>query len=501
MKFRLLSISLLCLPLLSWSHGGGHPTRYVSASGTDSGECEKPETACASIEYTVNKSSKGDQILVAEGLYIVDEVEVFYLLSNMVQMTGGYSTSNQFKQQDSERYATKIQGIAHTYRDALAERGFQLVQDQKGQELGLRTNEKTWLKQYSKLTTVASSSEGCNNGKSGVNDCHNIDKLSHIPLSQFSSKPTGANDIWGFVDLNNQREYALIGLNNGTAIMDVSTPENPVEVGFIAGESSTWRDIKVLQRFDDTSQRYHAWAYVTTEANQGLQIIDLSDLPNSVNLAVTDHDTFVSAHNVYIANVDYSSGLAIPGMQPYLYILGANTNGGRFMAYSLDNPLKPVLLTTGSRGYVHDGTSLFIDDERIASCPSGLSPCELFIDFNETSVDIWDVSDKSQNHLISATSYQELGYVHSGWWSSDKKTLFVQDELDERDRGLNTTLRALDISDLSKPTLGGCYQGPTQAIDHNGFSKANYYYMSNYRRALAVLDVSDISAIKEVGFF
>ena len=41
------------------------------------------------------------------------------------------------------------------------------------------------------------------------------------------------------------------------------------------------------------------------------------------------------------------------------------------------------------------------------------------------------------------TSYPNVGYVHSGWWSEDKQTIFVHDELDERNRGLRTTLQGL----------------------------------------------------------
>ena len=80
-------------------------------------------------------------------------------------------------------------------------------------------------------------------------------------------------------------------------------------------------------------------------------------------------------------------------------------------------------------------------------------------------------------------------------------TLLVQDELDERELGIKTTLRAMDISDLVNPAIIGTYTGQTYAIDHNGFSVGNYYYMSNYRRGLSVIDISDPSAMADVAFF
>ncbi len=38
-----------------------------------------------------------------------------------------------------------------------------------------------------------------------------------------------ANDIWGYVD-GNGNEYAIVGLNDGTSIVDVTDPANPFEV-------------------------------------------------------------------------------------------------------------------------------------------------------------------------------------------------------------------------------------------------------------------------------
>ena len=499
---KYLTIAAAMSALLAVAHGGGHPTRFVSPDGVDSGECGSPKNACASINFAVQQSNKGDKIRVAAGSYEVDELEVFYLLSAMVEIKGGYSPNDGFDKQDAGKHLTKIVGVPFSYREKLAERGFTLVQDQKGltgDDLGVK--EKTWLSTYSKLTSAQSASQECINGMAGDNPCHNIDRVSHLPLSVFSSNPTSANDIWGFVDLNTQREYALIGLNNGTSIVDVSDAANPQEIGHISAALSTWRDIKVYQYFDQGDQRYKAYAYITTEANQGLQVVDLNDLPNSVSLAATRNGDFLAAHNVYLANTDYATGTALEGMTPYLYVSGSNRSGGVFLTYELSNPLAPQLVSQGSSGYVHDATTLVIDDERTANCAPGHNPCEILVDFNENTVDIWDMTDKTAPFLISKTSYPNVGYVHSGWWSADKMTVFVQDELDERDNGLRTTLRAMDISDLTAPCVSNIYTGPTNAIDHNGFSKGNYYYMSNYRRGLTVLDVSDVSSIHEVAFF
>ena len=49
----------------------------------------------------------------------------------------------------------------------------------------------------------------------GIYPCSGYDLLGRIPLSAFGAM--AANDIWGWTDPMTQKEYALIGLDNGTA--------------------------------------------------------------------------------------------------------------------------------------------------------------------------------------------------------------------------------------------------------------------------------------------
>jgi len=484
-----------------FAHSGAHPIRFVSASGFDDGVCNKAQAPCKTIAYAVNQSSKGDKIHVAEGEYRVAGLDIFFLLSDMVELKGGYSKN--FRQHDNNNHQVSIRGIPAEYRAKLAERGFRLIQDTKGEDIQLSIEDKRLLAIYKKITNKKEGPAACENGMAASYECHNIDLQSHIPLTEFSTNPSSANDIWGFVDLNNQKEYALVGLRNATVVVDVSDPTAPVEIGSISGIGSTWRDIKVYQYFDDNESQYKAYAYVTTEANtQGMQILDLNDLPNQVTLAATISE-FSTAHNVYLANINYSNGTPLDGLTPYIYIEGSNKSGGAFRVFNLIDPINPTLESTApsGSGYIHDATSFVISDSRTDQCANGHNPCELFIDFNEKTVDIWDMTDLNSPLLLSSTGYTGASYTHSGWWSEDKMTIFIQDELDEQSLGLNTTLRALDISNLTSPQIIGTYTGQTAAIDHNGFTLGNYYYMSNYRRGLSVIDISDPTNMKDVALF
>jgi len=500
-----VAVAIITYPKLQvTAHSGAHPVRYVSASGTDNGVCDKASAPCKTIVYAVNQSSKGDEVRVAKGNYPVKGIDLFYLLSDMVVIKGGFSTD--FKNRNKDKFLTSIIGIPGEYRKKLDKRGFHLLSDSKEFDIQLSIEDRKLLNQYKQMTTKIEGPAECVDGKALGYECHNIDLQSHMPLNEFSSTPSSANDIWGHTDLNNQKEYAIIGLRGSTAFVDISDPTNPIEVATIGGNGSTWRDIKVYQHFDNTANKYKAYAYVTTDkADQGMQIIDLSNLPTNVTLIKTLND-FSEAHNVFISNLDYSDNTALSGLIPMIYISGSNLNTGdekgSYQIYNLTDPADPQLeANSGSgAGYIHDAASFVIDDARTASC-NNHSPCEILIDFNAYNLDIWDITDKSAPYKIKNISYTTSDYIHSGWWSEDKMTIFIQNELDEQRKGVNTTLEALDISDLNNPQIIGTYVGQTAAIDHNGFTLGTEYYMSNYRRGLSLIDISDPSNMTDIGFF
>ena len=347
----------------------------------------------------------------------------------------------------------------------------------------------------------AISAADCVNGSAGGLSCNNVNLWSQIALHEFSSDPQHANDIWGFYDLNTEREYALIGLHNGIAIVDVSNPSAPVEIDTVAGASSTWRDIKVYQFFDETSRRFRAYAYVTTDAsNIGLRLIDLSGLPHAVSGSVAVSPE-LRAHNVYITNLDYTTSLVVDGVPPVLYTAGSDLSGGRIRGYSLDMPtLLSLAAAASTGGDSHDLSSVTIRDARINQCPGATNYCVVLIDANEDKFQIWDATNPANPIRLSLTGYAELGYVHSAWFTRDGRYAFVQDELDELDLGTNTRLRIFDMSNLAQPVLAGTWTGTEAAIDHNGFVRGNRYYLANYTRGLTILDISNPVQPVESGF-
>src|SRR5690606_21603242 len=164
----------------------------------------------------------------------------------------------------------------------------------------------------------------------------NMDSISHVDYNLLHS--TVINDVWGYEDeLGN--EYALVGTQKGTSVVDVSTPSNPLEIFWEPGMESIWRDLKT---YDD-------YAYVTTEAQNGLLIIDLSPLPASTVLSTSYYtgpigQEWFSAHNLYVTDDGYA------------YIFGANRgNGGVIILDIHTDPMNPIEVGVFDDWYTHDG--------------------------------------------------------------------------------------------------------------------------------------------------
>ena len=170
-----------------------------------------------------------------------------------------------------------------------------------------------------------------------VYSCSNYDLMGHVSLEEMDAED--GNDCWGWTDQENGREYAIMGVNNGTAFIDITDSTNPVYLGKLptATLDSSWRDMKV----------YNDHVYIVSEANDhGLQVFDLTNLRGveSAKIFSADHTSnqFGQAHNIA---VNEDSG--------YAYVAGAGGKG--IYAFNLLNPLTPTIdLEAPSFGYSHD---------------------------------------------------------------------------------------------------------------------------------------------------
>jgi choice-of-anchor B domain-containing protein len=339
----------------------------------------------------------------------------------------------------------------------------------------------------------------CASGKSGVFACRSVEQQANIALDEFQSNPRAASNLWGYTDPDDGNEYAIIGLSNGTAVVQVTNPIKPRVVGIVRAKDSDWREVKVYSVFNSTTRKWDAYAYVSTEAqNGGLQVIDLSALPNRVSLAYTDREISTS-HTLFVANVDFVSGKRIEGLTPVLYVQGSNVAG--LVAYSLANPKNPKIIGRYTETYVHDIYAETFSGARANQCADGHNPCEVVFASTGRDLRTIDFTDKSNPVVLHRLEYPRVGYAHSSWISSNKNWLFNFDEFDEIDSGTNTRILTINIQNFRNMRVAGTFHGREKSIEHNGYVVGNRLYLSHYTRGLVVMDVTNPTRIREIAFF
>jgi choice-of-anchor B domain-containing protein len=311
--------------------------------------------------------------------------------------------------------------------------------------------------------------------------CKNIDLLHRVHIDAMGGdQNTTGSDIWGWTDAATGKEYAIMGLSNGTSFVDISEPKFPVYLGHLptATINSKWRDIKT----------YKNHAYIVSEAtDHGVQVFDLTQLRNITEpqvFSVTTRYTRVgSIHNIAI---NESTG--------YAYVVGgregnAECNSGLHMI-NINSPANPVFSGCyATDGYTHDAQCVIYNGTDFT-----YSGREICFNSNEDTLTIVDVTNKSNPIQLSRTGYDNSQYTHQGWLTEDHRYFLMNDEQDEQELGHNTKTYIWDMFDLNNPELIGFYNGPKASIDHNIYIKGNYAYLTNYTSGLSIVDIKDIGS-------
>ncbi len=314
-------------------------------------------------------------------------------------------------------------------------------------------------------TLSLQSSNGCTLTATTLvsNNLEVLNLAAVLPYSQFLS------DIWGYTAPNGD-EYALVGTENGVSIVDISTPSNPNEVEFIQipGLSSTWWDLKTCGTYA---------YFITEDANPpGLNIIDLSNLPNSAPVTTTQLGIgYTDSHNIYIDENCIG------------YLFGASTSGsgsignGTIIIDIAANPTNPVVLGLYNQQYVHDG---FVQDNIMYTA-------EIYAG----QLAIVDVSNPGSPIVLGAIS-TPTNFAHQVWVTPDNTTAFVLDEVN------NAVVAVYDVSDPSDIKLLDTWNDGTGAIMHNAFYvDGGFLTVSHYTSGTTVLDVSVPNVVIPVGTY
>jgi choice-of-anchor B domain-containing protein len=333
----------------------------------------------------------------------------------------------------------------------------------------------------------------CILGMAGVYPCNGLDLMGYIDADTLTGG-TGidGSDIWGWTDPITDREYAIIGMENTTAFVDVTNPTDPIFLGNLnsSAGSNSWRDVKTYNNF--------AFIVADNVGSHGMQVFDLTKLRNIINPPqnFTQDALYTgvgSCHNVVI---NESEGVA--------YLVGCNsTNGGGPIFIDISLPTNPTLIGDyTASGYSHDAQVI-----TYSGPDQDYQGKEIYIGSNGNTdkVVILDVTDKNNVILISDFTYPQTAYAHQGWFTEDQRYFILGDEVDEINFGFNTKTLIFDFSDLDNPLLSSNFSGTTKAIDHNGYVKGNEYYLANYRAGMRIFNIDNIgaasNALLETHFF
>lgn len=363
--------------------------------------------------------------------------------------------------------------------------------------------------------------------------CQNVKLLSIVGPSELQG--SNLNDIWGWTDPTNGKEYALVGLTDGITFVDISTPEDPVVIGKLLESSirskfkamplsdypacnlgigtseyaksivqgSTWRDHKV---YDDH-------LFIVSDAQpHGMQVFDLSRLRdyNGTFMTFTEdalYDRLSNAHNIII---NEQTGYAYAAGVTQSDVCGSRQLSGLHII-DIRNPKEPVFAgcyadaATDAQsspnvapGYIHDAQCITYDGP-----DQEHQGKEICFNSAEGSIVIADVTDKSNTKTISFNTTVDMQYSHQGWLTEDRRYFLMNDEVDEINLGRKTRTYIWDVADLDDPKFVGYYRQSTNSIDHNLYIKGDLVYQTNYTTGLQIYEIRDLSNLEmeRVGYF
>ena len=263
---------------------------------------------------------------------------------------------------------------------------------------------------------------------------------------------------WGYVAPDGH-EYALIACYSGTSIIDLDA--TPIaEVAYVPGSNSEWHELKTWGQY----------AYAVSEnAAQGLQIIDLSQLPDAAFVANTVFN--VGGHNI-------ANSHTVTVADGFLYLNGGSSTGTVIL--DLTDPENPTYAGQYQPEYLHD-TYVKRDTLYGAAIYGG-------------GVYIADVTDKAAPVQVGHITYTGSG-THNCWRSDFGNYVFTTDEIGSTQKNM----KVFDISNLPSFTQEAPFTANPAAIIHNIHGRGNYVYIAHYSAGVYVADVHDPLNIVNAG--
>ena len=261
----------------------------------------------------------------------------------------------------------------------------------------------------------------------------------------------GGSDVWGYTTPAGE-DYAIMGILEGVVIIraeDLAIIDTIL--GPMQGDPYYHRDIKTFGHY----------AYVVSEntgTNEGMQIIDMSGLPESVELVGTySYNEHVRSHNM---SIDAARGFA--------YICGQTYEG--FRVVDINNPENPDDINFVYTEQIHD---VFARQDTVYVAEGWRG-----------TFSIHDLSNKNNPELLARVEIPYNGYVHNIWSSEDGKYVVTTEETEPM------TVKIWSVEDLENIHVVGEYLGDN-LVAHNAQVIGTRIFLSHYTYGMVIIDFSD----------
>ncbi len=306
----------------------------------------------------------------------------------------------------------------------------------------------------------------------------NMNLLAHLdPETDLTGTDSRKySGCWGWYQAAKHKEYAIVGTSKQTYFIDVTNPSAPIISDSVGAKHTgcTWREMKTYQNY----------CYIVSDQCQpnGLQIVDMQYLPDSVHVVYDSNALFELSHTVFIDQNKMYCGApkdAVTGYQSPMRV------------YSLANPQSPVLLrrleddvNSTVIDYVHD---MFVRNDTIFAS-TGWKGLQV-LTFNSAT--------NTFSVIQSFTGYAYNGYNHSSWQTDDRKTIVFADEVPA-----SLPAKVIDVSNLNNITVVDTINSHALATPHNPYIIGNNWcWISTYQDGLYLYDISNPSNTSIHGYF
>ena len=287
-------------------------------------------------------------------------------------------------------------------------------------------------------------------------------------MSKTTFSGNDLSDVWGYADeLGN--EYALLGVDSGLYLVDVTNPSTPIKKKLFRTQISIWHDVEVWNDF----------AYVVNETGGGLMIIDLRPLPASTNLPVTYFTNPLGTYNL-------QKGHTINITDGFAYINGGSLSG--IAIFNLSNPTNPVEISKyTAKGYVHDcevrGNKLYAAHINNGYC---------------TIVDITNKANVNNPSSLLAEFLTPRTFSHNIDISADGSHVFTTDERSNTHNYI-TSYNITNLANIQRKDSVQSNWG-TRSVAHNVTILPNdFMAASNYKDGVTIWDAKRPHNIVQVG--